>query len=110
MVVESGRRVEGPHCSLALDLLRTYGRMQVKLASQTIRVLRPAVKPYEIVDAEIKGLLLCVQPSAVMCYYFSYRNGKGKRARYRIGKHGSISPAQARDEALGLSALKRAGT
>jgi hypothetical protein len=83
--------------------------MQAKLTNQTIRPLRLAEKPYEIVDADIKGFLLRVQPSGVMTYYFSYRNEQGKRARYRIGKHGSITPAQARDEALGLSARVIAG-
>ena len=44
-----------------------------------------------------------------MTYYFSYRNDQGRRARYRIGKHGTVSPAQARDKALNLSARVIAG-
>ena len=83
--------------------------MQAKLTAQTIRSLRPEKKPYEVVDIELKGFLLRVQPSGVMAYYFSYRNEQGRRARYRIGKHGTLSPAQARDEALGLSARVIAG-
>jgi integrase len=83
--------------------------MQAKLTNQTIRALRPTEKPYEVVDADIKGFLLRVQPSGVMTYYFSYRNEQGKRARYRIGKHGSVSPARARDEAQSLSARVIAG-
>lgn len=83
--------------------------MQAKLTSQRIRTLKLADKPYEVVDAEIKGFLLRVQPSGVMTYYFSYRNENGKRLRYRIGKQGSISPAQARDEAQNLSVRVIAG-
>ena len=83
--------------------------MQAKLTAQTIRSLRPEDKPYEVVDLDLKGFLLRIQPSGVMTYYFSYRNDQGRRARYRIGKHGTLSPARARDEALNLSARVIAG-
>lgn len=83
--------------------------MQAKLTAQTIRSLHAGDKPYEVVDMELKGFLLRVQPSGVMTYYFSYRNEQGRRARYRIGKHGTLSAAQARDEALILSARVIAG-
>jgi len=55
--------------------------MQAKLTNQTIRALRPAEKPYEVVDVDLKGFLLRIQPSGVMTYYFTYRNEQGKRAR-----------------------------
>ncbi len=83
--------------------------MQAKLTALTIRSLRAGDKPYEVVDIDLKGFLLRVQPSGVMTYYFSYRNDQGRRARYRIGKHRTVSPAQARDEALNLSARVIAG-
>ena len=83
--------------------------MQAKLTAQTIRSLRAGDKPYEVVDIDLKGFLLRVQPSGVMSYYFFYRNEQGRRTRYRIGKHGTLSPAQARDEALNLSARVIAG-
>ena len=83
--------------------------MQSKLTALTIRSLRAGDKPYEVVDIDLKGFLLRVQPSGVMTYYFSYRNNQGRRARYRIGKHGTVSPARARDEALNLSARVIAG-
>ena len=83
--------------------------MQAKLTALTIRSLRAGARPYEVVDTDLKGFLLRVQPSAVMTYYFSYRNSEGRRARYRIGKHGTVSPAQARDEASRLSARVIAG-
>lgn len=83
--------------------------MQAKLTAMTIRSLRAGDKPYEVVDIDLKGFLLRVQPSGVMTYYFSYRNDQGRRTRYRIGKHRTVSPAQARDEALNLSARVIAG-
>jgi integrase len=44
-----------------------------------------------------------------MTYYFSYRNGQGKRKRCRIGNSDALSPAQARDQAILLSARVVAG-
>ena len=78
--------------------------MQAKLSAQSIRALRTGDKPYEVVDMEVKGFLLRVQPSGVMTYYFSYRNKEGQRRRYRIGNSESLSPAQARDQAILLAA------
>ncbi len=83
--------------------------MKAKLSSRTIQALRPCDKPFEVVDSELKGFLLRVQPSGAMTYYFSYRNGQGKRKRYRIGNSESLSPAQARDQAVLLSARVVAG-
>ena len=83
--------------------------MKAKLSSRTIQALRPCDKPFEVVDSELKGFLLRVQPSGAMTFYFSYRNGQGKRKRYRIGNSESLSPAQARDQAVLLSARVVAG-
>ena len=83
--------------------------MKAKLSTRTIRVLRPCDKPFEVVDIELKGFLLRVQPSGAMTYYFSYRNERGKRGRYRIGNSESLSVAQARDQAVSLSARVVAG-
>jgi integrase len=83
--------------------------MRAKLSSRTIQALRPCDKPFEVVDLELKGFLLRVQPSGAMTYYFSYRNVQGRRGRYRIGNSESLSPAQARDQATLLSARVVAG-
>ena len=61
------------------------------------------MQPYEVVDTELKGFLLRVQPSGVMTYYLTYRNVDGNKKRYKIGKHGAVTPMQARDVALTLS-------
>ena len=83
--------------------------MQAKLSARTIQALSPSECPYEVVDTDLKGFLLRMQPSGAMTYYFSYRNGSGRRSRYRIGKHGALSPAQARDQAILLAARVVAG-
>ena len=83
--------------------------MKAKLSTRTIQAIQPTGKPFEVVDIELKGFLLRVQPSGAMTYYFSYRNGQGKRKRYRIGNSDSLSPAQARDQTILLSARVVAG-
>lgn len=83
--------------------------MKAKLASRTIQGLAADEKPFEIVDTELKGFLLRVQPSGTKTYYYSYRNGQGKRQRYRIGNSETLNPAQARDRAIILAARVVAG-
>jgi integrase len=78
--------------------------MRAKLNNNLAKTLIAKNQPYEVVDTDIKGFLLRVQPSGVMTYYYSYRDTEGTRKRYRIGNHGNITPAQARDRALALSA------
>ncbi|MCH9027208.1 MAG: tyrosine-type recombinase/integrase [Proteobacteria bacterium] len=83
--------------------------MKAKLSSRTLQSLQPCDKPFEVVDSELKGFLLRVQPSGAKTYYFSYRNSQGRRGRYRIGNGDALSPAQARDQAVLLSARVVAG-
>jgi len=83
--------------------------MRAKLSSRIIHAIQPTGRPFEVVDVELKGFLLRVHPSGAMTYYFSYRNGQGKRNRYRIGNSESLSSAQARDQAILLSARVVAG-
>ncbi len=79
--------------------------MQAKLTSTTIKSLEPHAKPYEVVDSQIKGFLVRVQPTGRKTYYYSYRGPSGSRKRIKLGVAGSeMTPAQARDEAT-----KRAG-
>ena len=71
--------------------------MKKKLTSRTVKPLTPEDKPYEVVDTDIKGFLLRVQPSGAKTYSLSYRNSDGMRQRYKIGDAGSLTPQQARD-------------
>ncbi len=77
--------------------------MKNKISSRLVNSLQPKEKPFELVDTEIKGFLLRVQPSGVMTYYLAYRNELGKKQRYKIGKHGTITCQQARDIAKSLA-------
>ena len=43
--------------------------MRAKLSTRSIQTLRPGGKPFEVVDVDLKGFLLRVQPSGAMTYY-----------------------------------------
>lgn len=73
--------------------------MQAKIGNSLLPKLRPETKPYEVNDTELRGFLLRVQPSGVISYYCSYRNRHGKRNRMSLGRHPTVTPAQARDHA-----------
>ncbi len=78
--------------------------MQAKLNVSTIKQLPKSDKPYEVVDTEVKGFLLRIQPTGRKTFYFSYRNNAGKRKRIKIGVLGSsVTPAQARDMAISFA-------
>lgn len=74
-------------------------RMKAKLTQQFIKQLEPKEKPYEVLDLQLKGFLIRVQPSGSMTYYFAYRNKEGFKRRFRIGLVGATTPQQARDAA-----------
>lgn len=74
--------------------------MKAKLTATTIKRIEPIGKPFEVVDTEIKGFLLRVQPTGRRTFYFSYRTLVGKRKRIKIGVLGSSKTvAQAREDA-----------
>ena len=78
--------------------------MRAKISARVVQALEPQRAPFEVVDADLKGFLLRVQPSGVKTYYFAYRNKDGRRQRYRIGASESLTPAQARDQAVLIAA------
>lgn len=80
-----------------------------KLSNSTVSALRPEAARYEVTDSEIPGLKLRVSPSGAMTYALIYRNLEGKKVRYTIGRHGAITPAQARKLALAKLAQVRLG-
>jgi len=83
--------------------------MRARINIRLVKTLTPEAKPYEIVDDQINGFLLRVQPSGIMTYYLSYHNAQRKRRRYKIARHGSLTPMQARDIAQSLSAQIASG-
>lgn len=75
--------------------------MQAKLSTSSVKGFDSQEKAYEVVDSEIKGFLMRVQPTGRKTFYFSYRTPAGIRKRIKIGVLGSsLTLAQARDQAL----------
>ena len=74
--------------------------MQAKITSNTIKRLTTKEKAYEVVDTELKGFLLRVQPTGRKTFYYSYRTPAGNRKRIKVGVLGpALTIAQARDKA-----------
>jgi len=80
-----------------------------KFSNSIVSALRPEAARYEVTDSEIPGLKLRVSPSGAMTYALIYRNLEGKKVRYTIGRHGAITPTQARKLALAKLAQVRLG-
>ena len=55
-------------------------------------------------DAENKGVSGRIEPSGNCTFYAAYKNSQGKRRRYKIGRYGNLTVAQARDIAAKTSA------
>lgn len=70
--------------------------MKAKLTLRTVDSAKPAAKPYEIHDTDLRGLLLRVQPSGVKSYIVTW--GRGKRRT--LGRHPVMTVTGARNAAL----------
>ena len=70
--------------------------------SNFLKTLEPKQKTYDVYDSEETGFCCVVRPSGSMSFCIRYRNGKGQKKTYTIGKVGSITCKQARDSAKKL--------
>ena len=70
--------------------------MKAKLTPRVVEAAKPEAGPYEIHDADLKGLLLRVQPSGVKSYIVTW--GRGKRRT--LGRHPVMTVTGARKAAL----------
>jgi integrase len=72
--------------------------VKAKLTASVIKGIEATAKPFEVVDTELKGFLLRVQPSDQRTFYYSYRSRAGSRKRIKIGRcYSEVTPQQARD-------------
>ncbi len=71
--------------------------MKAKITARLVPSLKPGPKPYEVVDEDLAGFILRIQPGGAMVYYASYRLASGRRNRVRLGSASVLTPAQARD-------------
>jgi integrase len=73
--------------------------MRVKLNKRNISALAVGPKRYEVTDEENTKFRLRVSPSGIKTYVLVYRNEENRLSRYTIGRHGVITPEQAREVA-----------
>ncbi|RVU03818.1 DUF4102 domain-containing protein [Novosphingobium umbonatum] len=81
------------------------------LTKRTVDAAKPENADYLIWDDTLSGFGLKVTPAGGKVYVFQYRiGGRGNPTRrYTIGKHGALTPDQARKEAKALAAMVERG-
>lgn len=76
----------------------------IKISRKSIASLQPSEKAVTYFDAEVKGFGIRVMPSGSQSWVLEYRPGAGGRGvakkRLKIGSPSTMSPEQARDEAI----------
>ncbi len=77
--------------------------VKLTLSKRAVDALKPADKPWIAWDNKLTGFGVRVQPSGIRSYIVNYRAGDGGRKaanrRIVIGRHGRITPEQARRNA-----------
>lgn len=85
------------------------------ISKRTVDAAQAEAKPYLVWDEKLAGFGLKVTPAGGKVYVYQYRVAlpgmaeKTTPARYTIGKHGNLTPEQARKRAQELAALVDAG-
>jgi integrase len=80
----------------------------MKIDSRNVETLAPEAKEQVLWDAELPGFGVRVKPSGVRSYIIQYRNEEGRSRRVTLGRHGPLSPDEARRMAeLHLAAARR---
>jgi len=79
-----------------------------KLTKRTVEALRPSDRDVFIWDDQIPGFGLRVLPSGKRSYLIQYR-AKGRTRRLALGRHGVLTPEQARRRAVELLSDVRRG-
>lgn len=72
-----------------------------KLTKRTVDAIAPAAKDFFVFDDEIAGFGLRVMASGKKSYMVQYRSG-GRTRRVTFGRHGTITPDEARKKAREL--------
>ena len=79
-----------------------------KLTKQFVEATEIRADRYDIFDSQIPGFGIRIVPSGTRIYALMYRSG-GRRRRVSLGRHGIITPEQARDAAIDILARVKRG-
>jgi integrase len=88
---------------------------KASISKRVVDEAEPRAKPYFVWDERLSGFGLKVTPAGGKTYVYQYRvadPGKVREttpARYTIGKHGNLTPDQARKRARELAAMVEGG-
>jgi integrase len=66
------------------------------LTKRLVTAAAPRATEYQIFDGEIPGLALRVHPNSQKIYALFYRTATGRKRTLTLGKHGALTPEQAR--------------
>lgn len=83
-----------------------------RITKRLVDASQPGVRLYRVWDAELKGFGLKVTPAGAKTYIASYRAGTGRGAPQReftLGRHGVLTPEQARELARKVLSEARLG-
>lgn len=83
-----------------------------KLTKRLVDAAQPNDRPYRLWDSELRGFGLKVTPAGAKSYIATYRAGTGRGApqrEYTLGRHGVLTPDQAREEAQRVLSSARLG-
>jgi hypothetical protein len=85
----------------------------IKLSKQTVDALKPRDQAFVVYDSELSGFGIRVMPSGTRTYVVEYRPGPGGRGvrsvRLALGRHGMLTPDEARKLARDKLADARRG-
>lgn len=80
------------------------------LTKRTIDALKAAPgEDLVVFDDQLPGFGVRVRPSGIKTYFIQYRNEYGRSKRFKVGRHGVLTPHQARVEARKLLASVASG-
>jgi integrase len=75
-----------------------------------VDALKPVTRDTLYRDSDLKGFALRVKPSGARTWCIQYRNSAGRTRRFKLGKVGTLTPDDARQEArIALSAVEKGG-
>ena len=79
-----------------------------KLTKRFVEATEIGATRYDIFDSQIPGFGIRIAPSGTRTYVLMYRSG-GRRWRVSLGRHGIVTPEQARDAAIDILARVKRG-